>query len=68
MGIRIIAVGVTDQVDTDLLLDIVSNPDTDYFPVENFADLSDILDTIVDEVVCRRFFYVVKVSLTPCLS
>ena len=56
---RIIGVGVTDAIDEDQLLEMVSNPDTDYFTVEDFDLLVDQLEDIITSVrpsvcVCMR--------------
>ena len=53
MGVRFIGIGVTDEVDTDLMLQIVNTPD-DYFTVEDFDRLSNILNDII-ESVCILF-------------
>ena len=50
MSIRIIALGVTDAVDDDLLKGLVTDETTDYFTADDFDGLSEILDNIVQEV------------------
>lgn len=51
MGIRIIGVGVTSQVNITLMMEIVTNRNTDYFPVVAFDDLAQILEIIIQEVI-----------------
>jgi len=48
-GIRLIAVGVTDKIDKQRLLQIVSSPD-DIYTVDDFPDLSSITDQLASKL------------------
>jgi uncharacterized protein YegL len=47
--IQLLAVGITDNVDKDRLLQIVSTPDS-YFPVTDYASLSTLLNTLSTQI------------------
>ena len=48
-GVRIIGIGVTDDVDDDVMLQIVTDPD-DYYPVTDFDRLNEIVSSITTQV------------------
>jgi len=50
-GIRLIAIGVTDEVNRDRLLQIVSSP-TDYHAVDDFDSLTNVIAQIQPEQIC----------------
>ena len=58
--VRIIGIGVTDEVDTAQMLEIVSNRETDYYPVTAFDQLIRILDEIIEQVRCAELQQLIK--------
>ena len=49
-GIRLIAVGVSDQVNTARLRQIVTDPQRDYYPVDDFNALRDIIRQLTQQI------------------
>jgi len=65
-GIRLIAVGVTDGVDEDRLRGIASSP-SDYYAVDNFDALTDIVDSL-KSLVCTPAPVPSKASHFTCFT
>ena len=51
--IQVIGIGVTKDVDSELLKRLVSPPsDQNYISVDKFSDLSGVLDTVIQQASC----------------
>jgi len=49
-GIRLIAVGVSDEVDAARLRQIVSDPQRDYYPVDDFSALRTLIQELTPQI------------------
>ena len=54
---RFIAVGVSEKVNEERLRSIVDNPKDNYKQVQQFSELSSILDELVRQVGCSNIIY-----------
>ena len=54
---RFIDVGVSEKVNEERLRSIVENPKDNYKQVQQFSELSSILDELVSQVGCSNIIY-----------
>ena len=55
---RLIAVGVSEEVNKQRLQSILQDPERDYFGVDQFEDLSGMLDDIIEAVCFLSLSYI----------